>query len=44
MKGRKAFEPGSQKAAAFYASEFRQTGLEPLTGLKDYQQTLTFTA
>jgi hypothetical protein len=39
MKGRKAFEPGSLKAAAFIADEFRKTGLQPLQGLQDYNQT-----
>ena len=39
MQGRQVFTTGIEKAAAFIAKEFSQTGLKPLPGSKDYNQT-----
>lgn len=38
MEGRKTFSPGIEKAAAFIASEFENTGLNYLKGEKDHFQ------
>jgi hypothetical protein len=39
MQGRKTFEPGNKKASDFIVGEFKKIGLQPLTGLKGYEQT-----
>lgn len=41
MQGRKAFTPGSEKAADFISNEFKKTGLETLKGLNSYKQTFS---
>lgn len=41
MQGRKAFTPGSEKAADFIANEFKKAGLGTLKGLNSYQQTFS---
>ncbi len=41
LEGRKAFTPGSEKAANFISKEFKKTGLETLNGTNIYQQTFT---
>jgi Zn-dependent M28 family amino/carboxypeptidase len=41
MQGRKVFTPGIEKAASFIAKEFKETGLEPLSGSKDFKQSFT---
>jgi hypothetical protein len=41
MRGRKTFEPSSEKAADFIAKEFKQIGLKKLPGLSGYKQTFT---
>ncbi len=38
MQGRKVFSPGIAKAADFIISEFKEAGLQPLPGKKDYRQ------
>jgi Peptidase family M28 len=38
MQGRKAFTPGSEKAAAFIADEFKKAGLIPVNGSNTYLQ------
>lgn len=38
MQGRKAFTPGSEKAAAFIAREFKKAGLQTLNGTNNYLQ------
>ena len=43
MEGRATFTPGIEKAAAFIEKEFREIGLEPLTGQKNYRQEFTMT-
>jgi len=39
MKGRQIFTTGIEKAADFITKEFREAGLKPLPGQKDYRQT-----
>ena len=39
MKGRQVFTAGIEKAADFITKEFREAGLKPLPGQKDYRQT-----
>ncbi len=39
MQGRQVFTTGIDKAAAFITKEFKQAGLQPLPGSKDYNQT-----
>lgn len=39
MQGRATFSPGIDKAAAFIEKEFKDIGLKPLQGEKDYRQT-----
>lgn len=39
MQGRGTFTPGIDKAANFIASEFKEIGLQPLTGQNSYRQT-----
>ncbi|HNP22439.1 MAG TPA: M28 family peptidase [Panacibacter sp.] len=41
MQGRKINSPGIEKAATFISNEFREAGLKPLTGAKDYFQRFT---
>jgi hypothetical protein len=41
MEGRRAFSPGSKKAADFIANEFKKIGLSTLKGVKNYQQTFS---
>lgn len=41
MQGRKAFTPGSEKAADFISNEFKKAGLETLKGLNSYKQTFS---
>jgi hypothetical protein len=43
MQGRGTFTPGIEKAARFIESEYKQTGLVPLTGNTSYRQTFTLT-
>ncbi|MEN9883874.1 MAG: hypothetical protein RLZZ420_1091, partial [Bacteroidota bacterium] len=38
MQGRRTFTPGIEKAAAFIASEFQQTGLQKWKGSDSYLQ------
>jgi hypothetical protein len=38
MQGRATFTPGIEKAADFIASEFKQIGLQPLSGAEGYRQ------
>lgn len=38
MQGRKAYTPGSEKAAAFIADEFKKAGLQTLNGNNSYLQ------
>ena len=38
MGGRKVFTPGIAKASRFIQQEFKKAGLEPLTGLKSFEQ------
>ena len=38
MEGRETATPGQRKAAAYIVSEFKQAGLLPAPGTKDYQQ------
>lgn len=38
MQGRAIFSPGIEKAATFIESEFKEIGLMPLTGQKDFRQ------
>jgi hypothetical protein len=39
MQGRATFTPGIEKAAQFIEGEFKQAGLVPLAGNKDFRQT-----
>jgi hypothetical protein len=39
MQGRASFTPGAEKAATFIENEFKQIGLQPLTGEKGLRQT-----
>jgi Zn-dependent M28 family amino/carboxypeptidase len=39
MQGRQVFTAGIEKAAAFITKEFKEAGLKPLPGSKDYNQT-----
>jgi Zn-dependent M28 family amino/carboxypeptidase len=41
MKGRSATGPEINKAADFIVSQFKEIGLEPLAGLKDFKQEFT---
>jgi hypothetical protein len=41
MQGRKAFTPGSEKAAAFINDEFKKIGLETVKEAKSYKQTFS---
>lgn len=41
MQGRRAFTPGSEKAADFIAGQFERAGLEYLNGLDSYRQNFT---
>src|SRR6202035_5979547 len=41
MQGRQVFTPGIEKAAAFIIKEFKEAGLRPLPGNKDYNQSFT---
>jgi hypothetical protein len=41
MQGRQVFTPGIEKAAAFIAKEFSQSGLKPLTGASNYYQSFS---
>lgn len=41
MQGRQVFTPGIEKAAAFIQEEFKNAGLEPLPGQKDFAQQFT---
>jgi len=43
MQGRGTFTPGIEKAARFIESEYKQTGLVPLTGNSGYRQNFTLT-
>ncbi|GGG41537.1 hypothetical protein GCM10011378_17300 [Hymenobacter glacieicola] len=38
MQGRASGTPGAQKAASFLAAEFQRIGLQPLAGLKGFEQ------
>src|SRR6201996_9663162 len=38
MQGRATFTPGIEKAAQFIEGEYRQAGLVPLAGNKDFRQ------
>src|ERR1700712_5222590 len=44
MQGRKVFSPGIEKAAAFIRKEFKEAGLQPLTGSTDFNQNFTMVA
>ncbi|HKG69618.1 MAG TPA: hypothetical protein VKA92_12165, partial [Segetibacter sp.] len=41
MQGRKAFTPGSEKAADFINDEFKKIGLETVKAAKSYKQTFS---
>lgn len=41
MQGRKINSPGIQKAAEFISNEFKEAGLKPLAGAKDFFQRFT---
>src|ERR1700682_404653 len=41
MEGRKVFTTGIEKAASFIANEFKEAGLQPLPGSKDFKQSFT---
>lgn len=43
MQGRRAFTPGSEKAAAFIAEAFKKAGLQMLPGSSSYFQQFTMT-
>lgn len=43
MQGRKTFSPGIAAASAFIENEFKQTGLQFLTGLNSYRQVFYMT-
>jgi Zn-dependent M28 family amino/carboxypeptidase len=43
MQGRQVFTPGIEKAAAFIVKEFKDAGLKPLPGTKNYYQSFTIT-
>jgi len=43
MQGRATFTPGIEKAAQFIEGEFKQIGLQPLTGDAGYRQNFTMT-
>jgi hypothetical protein len=41
MQGRQVFMPGIEKAAAFISKEFRESGLKPLPGAGNYNQSFS---
>jgi Zn-dependent M28 family amino/carboxypeptidase len=41
MQGRKIYTPGIEKAASFISDEFRNTGLIPFPGMKDFRQSFS---
>ncbi|ASU32419.1 M28 family metallopeptidase [Mucilaginibacter xinganensis] len=43
MQGRATFTPGIEKAAQYIESQYKQAGLVPLTGNKDFRQNFTMT-
>jgi hypothetical protein len=43
MQGRATFTPGIEKAAQYIESQYKQAGLVPLTGNKDFRQSFTMT-
>lgn len=43
MQGRATFTPGIEKAAQFIENEYKNIGLQPLTGNKDYRQNFNMT-
>jgi len=43
MQGRESFTAGADKAAAFIRNEFKQIGLQPLPGEKDFWQSFSMT-